>query len=99
MDGTGSAFVVDPERARKMDYTNFLWTEPYNLVVPKPQPVDRHFAFIQPFQPTVRKLCRNLSCNHDTFTVGLVPYCVSGVINHRNDVLVFVGLQTQNWPQ
>ena len=37
-----------------MDFTcGIVWSEPYNLVVPKPEFEDRLFAFIRPFQPVV----------------------------------------------
>ena len=53
-DAFVAPFIVDPSRAARMDFTSGLaWTEPYNIVVPKPELRSRLFAFIRPFQPSV----------------------------------------------
>ena len=36
-----------------MDFTFFIWTEPYTLIVPKPELESHLFAFIRPFRPMV----------------------------------------------
>ena len=36
-----------------MEYTSMVWTEPFTLIVPKPEEESRLFAFIRPFQPLV----------------------------------------------
>ena len=58
-DAFVAPFIVDPSRAARMDFTSGLaWTEPYNIVVPKPELRSRLFAFIRPFQPSVNdRMC------------------------------------------
>lgn len=36
-----------------VDFSYFVWTEPYTMVVPRPGEVPRLFALIWPFQPIV----------------------------------------------
>ena len=36
-----------------MEFTSMVWTEPFTLIVPKPEEESRLFAFIRPFQPLV----------------------------------------------
>lgn len=53
VDGLAVMLIVTPERKAKTDFTFMAWSEPYTLVVPKPEQLSRLFAFIRPFQPTV----------------------------------------------
>ena len=54
--------AVDPSRAERMDYTSGLgWSEPYDLVVPKPEFQSRLFAFVRPVQPLVSFIKDNTS--------------------------------------
>ena len=56
-DTIGASYIVDLKRAARMDYTSGIaWTEPYNLVVPKPEFQSRLFAFVFPFQQPVKCL-------------------------------------------
>ena len=48
-----SGFIVTPDRKEKMDFAFFIGTEPYTLIVPKPEMESRLFAFIRPFHPMV----------------------------------------------
>jgi hypothetical protein len=46
--------IATPERKKMVDFSYFVWTEPYTMVVPRPGEVPRLFALIWPFQPIVR---------------------------------------------
>ena len=51
VDGFLGVSVITPEKAQVLDYTcGIIWSEPYNLVVPKPEYESRLFAFVRPFQ-------------------------------------------------
>lgn len=53
VDSIATVFSVTPERNARFDYTSLVWSEPYNLVVPRPGIETRLFAFLLPFQPMV----------------------------------------------
>lgn len=53
MDAYVNGLVATPERKRKVDLTYFIWTEPYSMVVPRPEEYSRIFAFVYPYQSTV----------------------------------------------
>lgn len=53
VDGLLAGLVITPDRKERMDYTSMIWTEPFTLVVPKPEQESRLLAFIRPFQPLV----------------------------------------------
>lgn len=54
VDGSPVAFIRTPERAIEMDFAYFLTAEPHAMVVPRPGEEPRLFAFIRPFQSSVR---------------------------------------------
>lgn len=54
IDGILCAFYLTPDRIERMSFTFPTWAEGFNMVVPKPGHESRLFAFIRPFQPTVR---------------------------------------------
>lgn len=45
--------IATPERKKMIDLAYFMWTEPFNMIVPKPGEEPRLFAFIKPFQSWV----------------------------------------------
>nr|CAH0112523.1 unnamed protein product [Daphnia galeata] len=53
VDGSVVAGIVTPERARIMDYTYFIISEPNAIVVPRRGEEPRLLAFIRPFQQSV----------------------------------------------
>ena len=53
VDALVNGLAVSPERKKIMDFSYFIWTEPYTMVVPRPGEVPRLFALIWPFQPIV----------------------------------------------
>lgn len=52
-DALIGTLLVTPERKEKADFTFLAWSEPFVLIVPKPEQESRLFAFIRPFQPLV----------------------------------------------
>nr|CAH0102497.1 unnamed protein product [Daphnia galeata] len=53
VDALVNGFAATPERTKNSDFSYFIWTEPYSMVVPQPEEEPRLFAFIRPFQTTV----------------------------------------------
>ena len=53
-DASSVGFIPTPERKTMFDFAYFLLAEPQAMVVPRPGEEPRLFAFIRPFQPTVR---------------------------------------------
>jgi hypothetical protein len=53
-DASSVGFIPTPERKSMFDFAYFLLAEPQAMVVPRPREEPRLFAFIRPFQPTVR---------------------------------------------
>ena len=53
VDASVNGYVATPERTKNSDFSYFIWTEPYSMVVPQPGEEPRLFAFIRPFQTTV----------------------------------------------
>ena len=54
VDALVNGLAVSPERKKIMDFSYFIWTEPYSMVVPQPGEEPRLFAFVRPFQTTVK---------------------------------------------
>ncbi|XP_046446905.1 glutamate receptor ionotropic, delta-1-like [Daphnia pulex] len=52
-DACGNGIIATPERKKNLDFSYFVWTEPYSMVVPQPEEEPRLFAFVRPFQPPV----------------------------------------------
>nr|CAH0098371.1 unnamed protein product [Daphnia galeata] len=52
-DALVNGMIATPERKKMVDFSYFVWTEPYTMVVPRPGEVPRLFALIWPFQPIV----------------------------------------------
>jgi hypothetical protein len=48
--------VASPERKKKMDFSYFIWTELYSMVVPRAEEESRLLAFIRPFQSIVQHI-------------------------------------------
>ncbi|KZS03572.1 Uncharacterized protein APZ42_033783 [Daphnia magna] len=53
IDGSTMGLIATPERKKMIDLAYFMWTEPFNMIVPKPGEEPRLFAFIKPFQSWV----------------------------------------------
>ncbi|XP_046445822.1 glutamate receptor ionotropic, delta-1-like isoform X1 [Daphnia pulex] len=53
VDGVAVAFVPTLDRKKNVDFTYFVWSEYFAMVVPQPGEETRIFAFIRPFQSTV----------------------------------------------
>ena len=83
-DALVAYFVVDLDRAARMDYTSGVgWAEPYNLAVPIPGFRSRLFAFVRPFQPMVN--FQFLSCWFDLIRFWLIWR--GGLFNFRFGLL------------
>ena len=54
VDALVNGLAVSPERKKIMDFSYFIWTEPYSMVVPQPGEEPRLVAFVRPFQTTVK---------------------------------------------
>lgn len=54
IDGIACSFSISLDRKERMDFSFLTWSEAYRLVVPRPGEESRIFAFVRPFQPTVR---------------------------------------------
>jgi hypothetical protein len=60
-DACGNGLIATPERkTTNLDFSYFIWTELYSMIVPLPEEEPRLFAFVRPFQPTVRKSIRKI---------------------------------------
>ncbi|XP_046446872.1 uncharacterized protein LOC124196104 [Daphnia pulex] len=55
-DALVSGLVASPERKKKMDFSYFIWTELYSMVVPRAEEESRLLAFIRPFQSIVQHI-------------------------------------------
>ncbi|XP_057369973.1 glutamate receptor ionotropic, delta-1-like [Daphnia carinata] len=53
VDAFVNGLTATPERKKKVDFSYFIWTEPYAMVVPRPGEEPRLFAFVRPFQSLV----------------------------------------------
>ncbi|EFX66287.1 hypothetical protein DAPPUDRAFT_116519 [Daphnia pulex] len=54
VDACGNGLIATPERkSANLDFSYFIWTELYSMIVPLPEEEPRLFAFVRPFQPTV----------------------------------------------
>ena len=53
IDGIASGFYLTLDRIEKMDFTFFVLSEGFGLIVPSPGEESPLFAFVRPFQPTV----------------------------------------------
>nr|CAH0101184.1 unnamed protein product [Daphnia galeata] len=53
IDGITPCFYLTMDRVERFDFTTFIWSEGFRLVVPRSGEESRLFAFIGPFQPMV----------------------------------------------
>nr|CAH0102495.1 unnamed protein product [Daphnia galeata] len=53
VDACTNGLIATPERTKNLDFSYFIWTEQYSMVVPQPGEEPRLFAFVRPFQPAV----------------------------------------------
>lgn len=56
VDALVNGLVASPERKKKMDFSYFIWTELYSMVVPRAEEESRLLAFIRPFQSIVQHI-------------------------------------------
>lgn len=94
MEGILSSHVITPLRAELMDYTCGLWwSEPYNLVVPTTEYESRLFAFIHPFQPTVKTKYNVHSTSTDNCLFP-VTFCSKVWLLLGLSLTIFVGVMS-----
>ncbi|KAI9566014.1 hypothetical protein GHT06_009813 [Daphnia sinensis] len=76
VDALVNGLTPTPERKKKVDFSYFIWTEPYAMVVPRPGEEPRLFAFVRPFQSLVIYLCytknNSIFCFHSFSKVWLL---------------------------
>jgi hypothetical protein len=53
IDGITPCFYLTMDRVERFDFTTFIWSEGFRLIVPRSGEESRLFAFIGPFQPMV----------------------------------------------